>query len=53
VIDALGAPLVDLGRQEQVVTVTLDPALLLAYRERFPAWMDADDFRLDSAGVVR
>lgn len=50
VIDALGAPLVELGTQEQVVTVRLDPAPLLAHRERFPAWMDADDFRIGSVG---
>jgi omega-amidase len=42
--DFLGQPLVELGSQEQVVTVTLDPTALAAHRERFPAWMDADDF---------
>lgn len=42
--DFLGQPLVELGAQEQVVTVTLDPAALAAHRERFPAWMDADEF---------
>jgi predicted amidohydrolase len=47
VIDPVGEPLVELGAQEQVVTVTLDPAPLLAHRERFPAWMDADAFSLD------
>ena len=47
VLDFLGQPLVDLGAQEQVVTVTLDPAALAAHRQRFPAWMDADDFQLD------
>jgi omega-amidase len=46
VLDFLGQPLVELGAQEQVVTVTLDPAALAAHRERFPAWMDADDFAL-------
>ena len=45
-LDFLGQPLVELGAQEQVVTVTLDPAALAAHRERFPAWMDADDFSL-------
>ena len=29
------------------VDATLDPAPLLAHRERFPAWMDADRFALD------
>ena len=46
VLDFLGAPLVELGAQEQVITTVLDPAALAAHRERFPAWMDADDFRL-------
>lgn len=44
--DFLGQPLVELGAQEQVVTVTLDPAALAAHRERFPAWMDADEFEI-------
>ncbi|MDE2178292.1 MAG: amidohydrolase [Xanthomonadaceae bacterium] len=46
VLDMLGEPLVELGTQEQTVTVTLDAAPLLAHRQRFPAWMDADDFEL-------
>ncbi len=48
VLDFLGQPMVDLGAQEQVVTVTLDHAALAAFRERFPAWMDADDFALQT-----
>jgi len=48
VVDFLGEPLVECGATEQVVTVTLDPAALAAHRERFPAWMDADDFTLDA-----
>jgi omega-amidase len=44
--DFLGQPLVELGAQEQVVTVALDAAALAAHRERFPAWMDADEFEL-------
>lgn len=47
VIDPVGEPLIELGPVEQVVTVTIDPAPLLAHRERFPAWMDADRFSLD------
>jgi omega-amidase len=39
-------PLVELGSQEQLTTVVLDPGLLLAHRQRFPAWMDADEFTL-------
>jgi omega-amidase len=46
VIDPVGEALVELGAQEQVITTTLDPAILLAHRERFPAWMDADPFSL-------
>ena len=46
VIDPVGEPLIELGAREQIVTVSLDPAPLLAHRERFPAWMDADDFSL-------
>lgn len=46
VLDFLGQPLVELGASELVVTATLDPAALAAHRERFPAWMDADDFEL-------
>ena len=45
-LDFLGQPLVELGAQEQVVSVTLDSAALAAHRERFPAWMDADAFDL-------
>jgi predicted amidohydrolase len=48
VLDPVGEPLVELGAQEQVVTVRIDPAPLLAHRERFPAWMDADAFQLQS-----
>ncbi len=47
VIDPLGEALIECGAQEQVATVTLDPLALLAHRERFPAWMDADGFSLD------
>ena len=47
-LDFVGEPLVELGAQEQVVTVTLDAAALAAQRERFPAWMDADEFTLDA-----
>jgi predicted amidohydrolase len=46
VLDYLGQAMVDLGAQEQVVTVSLDYAALQAFREKFPAWMDADAFEL-------
>lgn len=45
-IDFLGQPLVELGGQEQVVTISLDATALDAHRERFPAWMDADAFTI-------
>jgi predicted amidohydrolase len=49
IIDTVGEPIIELGPQEQVVTVVLDPAPLNAHRERFPAWMDADRFTLDTS----
>lgn len=45
-IDYTGNPLAILGTQEQVLTVSLDATALAAYRQRFPAWMDADEFNL-------
>ena len=46
VLDFMGQAMADLGAQEQTVTVALDPAALAAFREKFPAWMDADAFEL-------
>lgn len=46
VLDFLGQTMADLGAQEQTVTVSLDSAALAAFREKFPAWMDADAFEL-------
>ena len=46
VLDFLGQPLIELGAQEQVATAALAHDALAAHRERFPAWMDADEFRL-------
>jgi predicted amidohydrolase len=51
IIDTVGEPIIELGPQEQVVTVVLDPTPLKAHRERFPAWMDADRFTLDNSSV--
>lgn len=48
VIDPLGEPQIELGSQVQVVTTTLSGSLLFAHRERFPAWMDADDFVINA-----
>ncbi|MFC4729918.1 amidohydrolase [Coralloluteibacterium thermophilus] len=47
VIDARGNTLVELGAQEQVVTTTLSRSALDAFREHFPAQLDADRFELD------
>lgn len=46
VIDFVGEALVDLDDQVRVVQATLSSSALAAHRERFPAWMDADDFEL-------
>ena len=41
-----GDTLLELGDREQVATIQLDLSHLQSYRERFPAWMDADEFEL-------
>ncbi|NYZ63061.1 amidohydrolase [Luteimonas deserti] len=46
-VDALGGSIVECGDTEGVTTTTLHAAPLLAHRERFPAMLDADRFRLD------
>ena len=46
-LDPLGMPLVELGAQAQVVTVTLSAQALRSHRERFPAFRDADGFVLE------
>jgi len=43
----LGNLVADLGSAESTATVTLDGAALERYREKFPAWRDADAFRLE------
>ncbi len=45
--DFLGKPLAELGAAATVVTVELDGTALKAFRERFPAHLDADRFTLD------
>jgi omega-amidase len=45
--DFLGMPLASLGDVSGVETVTLDGAALRAFRERFPAQLDADPFTLE------
>jgi omega-amidase len=46
-VDYLGRPLLELGEQPAVGSVSLDSAPLAVFRERFPAHLDADRFDLD------
>jgi predicted amidohydrolase len=46
VADYFGNVTTDLGAGERVLTVTLDGAALVSYRDKFPAWQDADAFQL-------
>jgi len=46
--DFLGEPLAELGSDPAVVTVELDLDALRAFRERFPAHLDADRFTLEA-----
>ncbi|MEJ1962651.1 MAG: amidohydrolase [Gammaproteobacteria bacterium] len=46
--DFLGEPLAELGGEAAVVTVELDLSELRAFRERFPAHLDADRFTLET-----
>jgi omega-amidase len=45
-LDALGQPLIEFGALTQVATTCLDAAALSAHRQRFPAQLDADRFRI-------
>jgi predicted amidohydrolase len=47
VLDFLGQPLVELTDKAQVVTVPIDLEALRAWRDRFPAHLDADAFSLE------
>jgi predicted amidohydrolase len=46
-VDYLGRPLLEVGEQSAVASVSLDGAPLASFRERFPAHLDADRFDLD------
>ncbi len=46
VADFLGQPQLELRGREQVATTTISAAALSAYRESFPAMLDADAFEL-------
>ncbi len=45
-LDFLGEAIVELGSDPGVVTAVLSAEKLKAHRDRFPAWLDADDFAL-------
>lgn len=47
-LDFLGEAIVEMGGDAGVVTARLSAERLAAHRERFPAWMDADAFELDT-----
>lgn len=47
-IDFLGQPMTEASEQEFVTTVALDRAALRAFREKFPAHLDADEFQLNT-----
>ena len=47
VLDFTGQPLVELLDQPGIVTVPLDAGALRAWRDRFPAHLDADAFSLE------
>jgi predicted amidohydrolase len=46
-LDFLGEPLIEAGAEPAVLTVELDGARLAAFREKFPAHLDADRFTLE------
>ncbi len=46
VYDYKGTQLQHLSESEQISLVTLDAKSLDSYREKFPAWLDADDFMI-------
>ena len=47
VVDYLGQPLAEAGAEPALLTVTLDGGRLHAFRDRFPAHLDADRFTLE------
>jgi omega-amidase len=46
VIDFMGNPVFEAKENEIVQTITLNKADLIRFRERFPAYLDADDFEI-------
>lgn len=49
-IDFAGATIADAGKAERTIVAEFDSETLAAYRQRFPAWMDADAFELKQSG---
>jgi omega-amidase len=45
-LDFLGAPLVECGGEPMIVTVKLSAENLFSHRQKFPAYLDADEFTL-------
>ncbi len=43
-VDPLGRVLAQAGANEEVLTVRLNAEMMLDYRQKFPAWQDADRF---------
>ena len=48
VYDFTGSTLIELGEEAQVATVSLHAGALSDHREAFPAWRDADQFRINT-----
>jgi omega-amidase len=46
VLDFMGKPLVELGADPAIATVDLDIEALRAWRDKYPAHLDADAFTL-------
>lgn len=46
VLDFLGQPLAQAQDQPGIITATLSASALHEHRQRFPAWLDADEFSL-------
>ena len=47
-LDFTGQPVIELNDKAQVITVPLDLDALRAWRDKFPAQLDADAFTLES-----
>lgn len=47
VYDPMGNPIKILGDQEEILTTTLDLDMVKEFREKFPAWKDADRFSVE------